>query len=128
MTFVVDVDSMENIEQVTKQLHKQVDVLKVKDITDEAIIARELALIKINTTPAQRAEVAALVNPFRASILDVGKESMTIQITGDDQKVETFIELLRPYGIRDLARTGITAFNRGSKKPQTEANRLTLIN
>ncbi|KGA98105.1 acetolactate synthase [Alkalihalobacillus alcalophilus ATCC 27647 = CGMCC 1.3604] len=127
MTFVVQVDNMDNIEQVTKQLNKQVDVLKVKDITDEPIIARELALIKIIVTPQQRAEVAALVNPFRASILDVGRESMTIQITGDYQKVETFIDLLRPYGIRDLARTGITAFNRGSKKSTTESSRLTLI-
>ncbi|WP_088103742.1 acetolactate synthase small subunit [Halalkalibacter urbisdiaboli] len=128
MTFVVLVDSMENIEQVTKQLNKQVDVLKVKDITDESIVARELALIKIVATPQQRGEIAALVNPFRASILDVGRESMTIQITGDHPKVEAFIDLLRPYGIKELARTGITAFNRGNKKSATDPYRLSLIN
>ncbi|WP_100373677.1 acetolactate synthase small subunit [Bacillus sp. FJAT-45037] len=128
MTFVVLADRMENVEQVIKQLNKQVDVLKVKDITDEAIVARELALIKIVATPMQRGEIAALVNPFRASILDVGRESMTIQITGDQPKVEAFIDLLRPYGIKELARTGITAFNRGNKKPLTDSYRLTLIN
>ncbi|WP_100408208.1 acetolactate synthase small subunit [Bacillus solitudinis] len=128
MTFVVLVDSMENIEQVTKQLNKQVDVLKVKDITDESIVARELALIKIVVTPQQRGEVAALVNTFRASTLDVGRESMTIQITGDQPKVEAFIDLLRPYGIKELARTGITAFNRGNKKALNDPYRLSLIN
>ncbi len=127
MTFVVQADSKQ-IEQVTKQLNKQVDVLKVKDITDESIVARELALIKIVVSPQQRGEVAALVNPFRASILDVGRESMTIQITGDQSKVEAFIDLLRPYGIKEIARTGITAFNRGSKKQVVDPYRLTLIN
>ncbi|ADC48671.1 MULTISPECIES: acetolactate synthase small subunit [Alkalihalophilus] len=128
MTFVVNADQMENVEQVIKQLNKQVDVLKVKDITDEAIVARELALIKIVASTAQRGEIAALVNPFRASIIDIGRESMTIQITGDHPKVEAFIDLLRPYGIKELARTGITAFNRGHKKPLNDSYRLTLIN
>ncbi len=128
MTFVVAADSMKSIEQVIKQLHKQIDVLKVKDITDESIVARELALVKVVVTPQQRGEVAALINPFRASIIDIGHENMTIQITGDQQKVDTFIELLRPYGIKELARTGITAFNRATKKPVTDPYRLTLIN
>ncbi|BAB06779.1 acetolactate synthase small subunit [Halalkalibacterium halodurans] len=128
MTFVVIVDNQKNIEQVIKQLHKQVDVLKVKDITDEAIVARELALIKVVASPQQRGEIAAVVNPFRASIIDIGRESMTVQITGDHQKVETFIDLLRPYGIKELARTGITAFKRGSKKYDVEGNHITLIN
>lgn len=128
MTFVVATESMRSIEQVIKQLHKQIDVLKVKDITDESIVARELALVKVVVTPQQRGEVAALINPFRASIIDIGRENMTIQITGDQQKVETFIDLLRPYGIKELARTGVTAFNRGTKKPVTDPYRLTLIN
>ncbi|MBP3949688.1 acetolactate synthase small subunit [Bacillus suaedae] len=128
MTFVVAVDSMQNVEQVIKQLNKQVDVLKVKDITDESIVARELALIKILVTPQQRGEVVALVNTFRASTIDVGRESLTIQITGDHQKVEALIDLLRPYGIKELARTGITAFNRSTKKSAIDPHRLTLIN
>lgn len=128
MTFVLIVDSEQSAEQVIKQLNKQIDVLKVRDITDESIVARELALIKVGVTPQQRAEVAALVNPFRATIIDVGRENMTIQITGDHQKVETFIDLLRPYGIQELARTGITAFKRGSKKPTIDTAKITLIN
>ncbi|GAE30185.1 acetolactate synthase small subunit [Halalkalibacter hemicellulosilyticus] len=128
MTFVVAVDSMQNVEQVIKQLNKQVDVLKVKDITDESIVARELALIKILVSPQQRGEVVALVNTFRASTIDVGRESLTVQITGDHQKVEAFIDLIRPYGIKELARTGITAFNRSTKKPSIDPHRLTLIN
>ncbi|WP_078555402.1 acetolactate synthase small subunit [Bacillus alkalicellulosilyticus] len=128
MTFVVIVDSERNIEQVIKQLNKQVDVLKVKDITDEAIVARELALVKINVTAQQRGEIAALVNPFRASIIDVGRENMTIQITGEHDKVEALIDLVRPYGIQEIARTGITAFKRGTKKSIIDPNRITLIN
>ncbi|NEU29815.1 acetolactate synthase small subunit [bacterium LRH843] len=128
MTFVVATDDMKSVEQVIKQLNKQVDVLKVKDITDESIVARELALIQISVTAQQRGEVAAVITPFRASIIDVGRDNMTIQITGDHQKVEAFIDLLRPYGIKELARTGVTAFNRGTKHPVTDPYRLTLIN
>ncbi|WP_059103883.1 acetolactate synthase small subunit [Shouchella shacheensis] len=128
MTFVVVADSMDNVEQVIKQLHKQVDVLKVKDVTDESIIARELALIKIIVSPQQRGEVAALVNTFRATTIDIGRDSMTLQVTGDTQKVEALIDLLRPYGIKELARTGVTAFNRSTKQAQEPNSRLTLIN
>lgn len=115
MTFVVVVDTPKNIEQVLKQLNKQVDVLKVSDITDESIVSRELALIKVFATPQQRGELAAVINPFRASILDVGRETMTVQVTGDNQKIEALIDLLHPYGIKEIARTGITAFKRGHK-------------
>lgn len=125
MTFVVVVDTEQSIEQVIKQLNKQVDVLKVKDLTDESIVARELALVKIVASPQQRGEIAALVGPFRASIIDVGRENMTIQVTGDNQKVEALIDLVRPYGIKELARTGITAFNRGTK---VDTTRMTIIN
>ncbi|MBU8905084.1 acetolactate synthase small subunit [Desertibacillus haloalkaliphilus] len=128
MTFVVVVDSHQGIEQVIKQLNKQVDVLKVKDITDEPIVARELALIKIFASPQQRGEIAAVVGPFRATIIDVSRESMTVQVTGDHQKVEALIDLLRPYGIKEIARTGITAFKRGTKKSVIDENRYTLIN
>ncbi|TSB46274.1 acetolactate synthase small subunit [Alkalicoccobacillus porphyridii] len=128
MTFVVIADTMNNIEQVLKQLHKQVDVLKVKDITDESIIARELALIKIVAFPEQRGEISALVNTFRASTIDIGRESMTLQVVGDHNKVEALIDLLRPYGIKELARTGETALSRSSKKALAEPNRLSLIN
>lgn len=127
MTFVVVVDNQRSIEQVIKQLYKQVDVLKVSDITDESIVSRELALIKVFTTAQQRGEIAAIINPFRAVILDVGRETMTVQVTGDQQKIEALIDLLHPYGIKELARTGITAFKRGHKIPTNE-HRVTLIN
>ncbi len=127
MTFVVVVDDIRSIEQVLKQLNKQIDVLKVADITDEAIVSRELALIKVFANAQQRGEIAAVINPFRAVILDVGRETMTVQVTGDQQKIEALIDLLHPYGIKELARTGITAFKRGHKLPNNE-QRMTLIN
>lgn len=125
MTFVVIVDSMQNVEQVIKQLHKQVDVLKIKDITEEATVARELVLVRISANPEQRGEIASLAETFRAQAIDIGKESMTFQVTGQTDKVEAFIELVRPYGIQEVARTGVTAINRSVKA--TEPSRLTLI-
>ncbi|SFE69538.1 acetolactate synthase small subunit [Alteribacillus iranensis] len=128
MTFVINVDDERGLDQVIKQLYKQVDVLKVRDITDEAIIARELALIKVVAAPQHRGEISALVEPFRASIVDVGRESMTLQVTGDQQKVEALIDLVKPYGIKELARTGITAFKRGTKKSDFETPKYSIIN
>ncbi|AIC95201.1 MULTISPECIES: acetolactate synthase small subunit [Shouchella] len=126
MTFVVVADAMENVEQVMKQLHKQVDVLKVKDVTEEATVSRELALIKIAATPEQRAEIGSLAETFRAQIIDVGRDSLTLQVTGHTDKVEAFIELIKSYGIQEIARTGVTAINR-SVKSQHDTSRLTLI-
>mgnify|MGYP001423080952 CR=1 FL=1 len=128
MTFVVVVDSLRAIDQVIKQLNKQVDVLKVRDITEESIVARELALIKISASPAQRAEIGALANTFRAQIIDVGHDNMTIEVTGDHQKVEALIDLLKPYGLLEIARTGITALTRGTRKIGADASRVTFIN
>lgn len=120
MTFVVHVDNLEQIEQLIKQLHKQIDVLKVADITDEAMIARELALIKVVTTVATRAEIYSLIEPFRASVIDVGKDSIVVQVTGAQDKVEALIDLLRPYGLKEIARTGVTAFTRSTKKQEKQ--------
>jgi len=116
MTFVVNVEDERTAEQITKQLNKQIDVLKVTDITDQAIVARELALIKVAVNPALRNEVYTLIEPFRASIVDVSRESLVVQVTGESDKVEALIDLLRPYGIKEIARTGTTAFTRGSQK------------
>lgn len=116
ITCVVHVESDGIIEQITKQLNKQIDILKVVDITDQAIVQRELALIKVLATPQTRHELYSVIEPFRASVIDVSKESLVIQITGESSKIEAFIELLRPYGIKELARTGTTAFPRGSQK------------
>lgn len=118
MTFVVDVEDFQKLEQVTKQLNKQIDVLKVSDITDKAIVARELALIKIVSNSTIRAEIQGIIDPFRAAVIDVSKDTLSIQVTGKPDKVEALIELLRPYGIKDIARTGVTACLRG-QQPST---------
>ncbi|WP_313800762.1 acetolactate synthase small subunit [Cytobacillus sp.] len=117
ITCVIHVESDREAEQITKQLNKQIDILKVTDISDQAIVARELALIKVLSTPQTRNELYALIEPFRAAVIDVSKDSLVIQITGESEKIEAFIELIKPYGIKELARTGTTAFPRGTQKP-----------
>lgn len=116
ITCVIHVEDEKASEQITKQLNKQIDVIKVTDITDQSIVARELALIKVQSTPQTRNELYSLIEPFRASVIDVSKESMVIQITGESEKIEAFIELISPYGIKELARTGTTAFPRGTQR------------
>lgn len=122
ITFVVEVEDNQKLEQVTKQLNKQIDVLKVSDITDKAIVARELALIKIVSNSQLRAEIQGIIEPFRASVIDVSKDTLSIQVTGKPEKVEALIELLRPYGIKELARTGVTAFQRGQQPQVAQDN------
>ncbi|MCL6547840.1 MAG: acetolactate synthase small subunit [Alicyclobacillus sp.] len=126
MTIVIDADDPAVVEQVIKQLYKQIDVLKVTDITDMPMVARELALIRVNSPLSTRAEVTTLIEPFRASIIDVGRESVTIQATGHPDKIEALIALLRPYGIKELARTGVTAFTRDTEKV-TELSRFNKV-
>jgi acetolactate synthase-1/3 small subunit len=108
MTLVVEVEDEQRLEQVTKQLNKQIDVLKVSDITDKAIVALELALIKVAGSSQLRSEINGIIDPFRALIIDVSKDSLTIQITGRPDKIDALIDLLRPYGIKEIARTGLT--------------------
>ncbi|MBM5693637.1 acetolactate synthase small subunit [Listeria seeligeri] len=116
ITIVVHVDSLYEIEQVTKQLNKQIDVLKVSDITDDAHIERELALIKINSPAALRSELNAVIEPFRATVIDVGTKNVVIQVTGTSGKIDAFVDIVRPYGIKQMARTGVTGFTRSAKK------------
>src|SRR5699024_6522677 len=99
MTLVVDVSDFQKLEQLTKQLNRQIDVIKVSDITDKAMVARELALIKVVGNGQWRSEIQGVMSPFRASVIDVSKDSMTIQVTGKPDKVDALIALLRPYGI-----------------------------
>ncbi|WP_066365239.1 acetolactate synthase small subunit [Neobacillus fumarioli] len=113
MTLVVEVGDGQRLEQVTKQLNKQIDVLKVSDITDKAIVVRELALIKVASSSQLRTEIHGIIDPFRADIIDVSKDSLAVQITGRPEKIDALIELLRPFGIKEIARTGLTAFLRG---------------
>ncbi|MGJ7911838.1 acetolactate synthase small subunit [Neobacillus sp. LXY-1] len=127
MTLVVEVEDEQRLEQVTKQLNKQIDVLKVSDITDKAIVARELALIKVASGSQLRSEINGIIDPFRALIIDVSKDSMAVQITGRPDKIDALIELLRPYGIKEIARTGLTAFLRGHQPQVSDLATYTLL-
>jgi len=122
MTLVVEVSDLRNLEQLTKQLNKQIDVIKVNDITDKAMVARELALIKVASNPQLIAEIQGVIAPFRATVIDISKDSIAIQVTGNPEKVEALITLLRPYGIKELAKTGVTAFLRGHQPEVAELN------
>jgi acetolactate synthase-1/3 small subunit len=106
-----------HLEQVRKQLEKIVTVVKVLDISREDYVERDLMLIKIDATPDRRAEVLALVEIFRGRIVDVGPEQLMVEISGQERKVEAFVDAVRPYGIRELARTGRIALVRGSGAP-----------
>jgi acetolactate synthase I/III small subunit len=111
MTIVVDADE-NTLEQVRKQLGKLVPVTSVKDFKDTAYIERDLALLCVGAGPASRHEVIEVVNLFRGKVVDVGRESLTIELSGTEEKIEKFVDLMRPYGIRELARTGVIAMAR----------------
>ena len=113
MTMVVD-GSTAMVEQVRKQLDKTVDVVRVSDITSTNLIARELALVKVNANPATRSEIMQIVDIFRAKIVDVGVDSVTVEVTGDEDKIDSLSSLLRAFGIKELARTGRIALPRGN--------------
>jgi acetolactate synthase-1/3 small subunit len=102
------------VEQVIKQLYKLINVTKVSDITDDAAVIRELAMIKVHATSSSRGEIKQLVDIFRAQIIDVSHESMTVEITGTEDKVDSLIEILRPFGVKELTRTGRIAMVRGA--------------
>lgn len=116
MTFVVHVEDEGKLEQLLKQLQKQIDVIKVNDITDKAMVMRELALIKVVAPPAVRNEIYSIVEPFRATVVDMSKNVTTFQVTGDPEKIEAFIDLMKPYGVKELTRTGVSAFVRETQK------------
>ena len=100
------------IEQITKQLHKLIDVIKVTDLTGGDFIGRELALIKVQATAENRAELLGIVDIFRCKVVDVSQKSYTLEVTGDLNKIEAIIEILRPMGIMELIRTGRVAVAR----------------
>ncbi len=113
MTFVVEAADRAIVEQITKQLYKIIEVVKVSDITDVDIVARELALIKVKATSSTRSEVMQIAEIFRASIIDVAPESLIIEVTGDEDKIDSLYHLLRPFGVKELMRTGRIAMLRG---------------
>ncbi len=113
VTLVVRADDI-GLEQVSKQLHKLIDVYKINDFTKEASVYRELVLFKVNASADTRHEIIELVNVFRAKIVDVSKNSMTIEATGTADKLQAMEDLLRGYGIKEIARTGKIALSRGN--------------
>jgi acetolactate synthase-1/3 small subunit len=113
MTTVVVGDSAQ-VEQVRKQLEKLINVVKVSDITEEEMVARELALIKVKTTASTRSEIMQIVGIFRANIVDVAPGSLTVEVTGDEDKLNSLLGLLRDFGVKEIARTGKIALTRGS--------------
>src|SRR4051812_26792746 len=115
MTFVVNGDDGV-LEQVRKQLDKIVTVVKVLDISSENFVERDLMLIKVKATPAQRTEIALLVEMFRGRVVDIDHDSIMVEASGQESKIEAFIDLMRPFGIVELARTGRIALVRGTTK------------
>jgi len=105
MTIVVRGDDR-IIEQVKKQLNKLIDVIKVSDHSEYPSIQRELALVKVNAQPAKRSEVYQIAGIFRAEIVDIPLKTVTLELTGEPERIDNFIELLRPYSIKELIRTG----------------------
>jgi acetolactate synthase-1/3 small subunit len=103
------------LEQIQKQLYKLIDVIKVIDVSGSPMVGRELGLIKIGAEPSARPEILGIVETFRAAIVDIGPTTLIVQVVGDTEKIDAMIELLKPYGIRELSRTGVTALNRGSR-------------
>ncbi len=114
MTIVVRGDDR-ILEQVTKQLNKLINVVRVVDLTKEEHVGREMVLIKVTANQQDRAELLSITNIFRGKIVDVSQETYTIEITGDENKIVAIIKLLAPFGIREIARTGRVCMGRGGK-------------
>jgi acetolactate synthase I/III small subunit len=113
MTIVVD-STQTNASMVTAHLYKQVNVIEVADLAGHPLVSRDLALVKVTALPERRSEIMQLVEVYRARIVDVTSDSFIIEITGDEEKIESFVEVLRPFRILEMVRTGVVAMARGS--------------
>ncbi|MBD3376354.1 acetolactate synthase small subunit [candidate division KSB1 bacterium] len=102
------------IEQVNKQLNKLIDVIRVTDVTENDFVGRELVLVKVNCPPTKRNDISQLVGIFRAKVVDISQKSMTLELTGSESKINAFLETLKPFGIKEVARTGGIAMVRDS--------------
>jgi acetolactate synthase-1/3 small subunit len=103
----------QTVEQVSKQLGKLVDVIKIKTLRDDDIVKRGLVLIKVRTTTKTRSEIIEIANIFRANVVDISANTLTAEITGHDRKIQAFLDLMEPFGVEEIARTGMTALERG---------------
>lgn len=111
MTIIAHGDDR-TIEQITKQLNKLIDVIKVQDLSDEEKISRELILVKIHASATNRSDILQIVNTFRAKVVDVSSRSLTVEVTGSEEKIDAMLELLRPFGVKEVVRTGTIALAR----------------
>lgn len=112
---IVTIGDNAKVEQITKQLNKLVDVIKVIDLTEENFVDRELILVKMNAEPRVREEILRIVEIFRSKVVDVSASTYTIEITGNQSKINGFLDLLRPLGIKEVVRSGRIAVSRGTK-------------
>jgi len=118
LTMVVD-GTRTAVEQVVKQLYKVIEVRKVSDLTEDQTVERELALLKVTSkSPALRAEIMQVVDIFRARVVDIAQSSMTVEVTGPSEKIDSVIMLLKPYGIKEMVRTGVVVMARGATAGQ----------
>ena len=113
MTIVVD-SSRTDVQKVAQNLYKLVNVIQVKDVTEQAVVMRDLALIKVRANGGSRSEVMQIVDTFRARVVDVGLDTLMVEVTGTDDKVDSLVEVLRPFGVEELVRTGRVAMVRGA--------------
>jgi acetolactate synthase-1/3 small subunit len=112
MTFTVD-GATHDVDQVTKQLFKVIEVVKIEDITGEDVVARELALIRVGASTNNRTAILEIAQVFRANVVDVAHDSLILEVTGTEDKIESLYELLLPYGVKEMMRTGRIAMTRG---------------
>ncbi|MBI4355190.1 MAG: acetolactate synthase small subunit [Candidatus Omnitrophica bacterium] len=115
MTIVVDADER-TLEQVKKQLNRLIDVIKVQELKDGEFIDRELVLIKVTATPAKRGEVIQIAETFQSKVVDVNTKTVTVECSGDQGKIHAFLEVMKPFGIKEVVRTGRIALARGTAK------------
>lgn len=110
---IVTTGNEQTVDQIEKQLSKLIDVIKIDHLDSDEMVARELCFIKVKVQPSVRPEILGVVNTFRASVIDIGPNTLIVQVVGELHKIEAMVELLKPYGILELTRTGVTAMRRG---------------
>lgn len=108
------------IEQISKQVSKMVEVLKIKVLREDELVCRELALIKVRSTPKTRGEIMEITSIFRSNIVDVSQNTLTIEMSGNQKKLNAFLSMVEPYGVEEISRTGITAIERGTNTLKLE--------
>jgi acetolactate synthase-1/3 small subunit len=121
MTFTID-GATHDVDQVTKQLYKVIEVVKIEDITEADVVARELALIRVAASTNNRTAILEIAQVFRANVIDVAIDSLILEVTGDEDKIEALYDLLLPYGVKELVRTGRIAMTRGGVGQHSDAN------